>query len=361
MNKNTVKWVMGVTAMATTLSAVGLVGQTAFAATSLTETGSSLMYPLFQQEWIPAYKKVASSVTIDAASTGSGVGIAQAIAGTVTIGGSDAYLAPAQMAQSKTMVNIPVALSAQQVMYNIPGVKQSTHLKLTGDVLAQIYEGKIKYWNDAKITSLNKGVSLPHKQIVAIRRSDSSGDTFLFTQFLTDTNSTWKNSVAYGTTVSWPGLQGSMGAKGNSGIVTALQNTPYSVSYVGISWLNKAVATKKIGYAALKNRSGNYELPSSATISAAASSVSKSTPKNESVSIVYASGSKAYPIANFEYAIVNTKQPNAQTASTLKNFLNWAISPSGGNNSKLLTPVNFLPLPSFIESLSKAQINKITS
>ncbi|WAH39291.1 phosphate ABC transporter substrate-binding protein PstS [Alicyclobacillus dauci] len=359
MDRKYSKLVAGFAALATSVSVFGLTGPTAFAATSISESGSSLMYPLFTQQWITAYKKVAPSVSINAASTGSGTGIAQAIAGTINIGASDAYLAPAQQKQNPTMVNIPVAVSAQQVMYNIPGLSQSTHLKLTGDVLAQIYQGQIKLWDDAKIASLNKGVKLPHKQIVTIRRSDSSGDTFLFTQFLSDTNSSWANNVAYGTTVSWPALQGSLGAKGNSGIVTALAQNPYSISYVGISWLNNALATKKIGYAALKNRSGNYELPTNATISAAANAMAKSTPKNESVSLVYAPGSTAYPIANYEYAIVNTKQANSTTASAVKNFLNWAVSSSGGNSTKYLAPVHFLPLPSTVVSLSKAQISKI--
>lgn len=359
MNKRVVKWFTGMATVATAMTAVGFAGQSVFASTTLTESGSSLMYPLFTNEWIPAYEKANPGVTLQAASTGSGTGISEAENGVVDIGASDAYLPPATLQQNPNMENIPMAISAQQVMYNLPGISQSQHLKLTGNVLAEMYLGQITYWDDKRITSLNKGVKLPHKPIVLIHRSDSSGDSFLFTSFLSDTNSTWESKVGESTLPSWPGVQNSIGAAKNSGIVTALQNTPYSISYVGISYLQEALGTKKIGYAALQNRSGNYELPTSATIAAAANAVVNDVPKNEAYSLIYAPGKTSYPIINFEYAIVNTNQPSAAQAEEVKKFLEWAISPTEGNQSKYLTPVHFLPLPLKIESLSMAQVNKI--
>lgn len=359
MSKKYTKWVTGMAALATTVAAVGLTGPAAFAGTTLSETGSSLMYPLFQQEWVPAYSKVAPSVTLNPASTGSGTGISDSIAGTVNIGASDAYLAPSQVAKTPGIENIPMAISAQTIMYHVPGISQSKHLRLTGNVLAQIFEGKITKWNDKQIVALNKGIKLPNHPIVTIRRSDGSGDTFLFTQLMTATNAWWRNNIEYGTSVSWPAVKGSIAAEGNSGIVTALSNTPYSVSYVGISYLKTALATKKIGEAAVQNKAGNFELPTPATIQADASAGAKHVPKNESISLVYAGGKNSYPIVNFEYVIVNTKQPNASTALAVKKFLNWAISPTGGNAKKYMTPVNFLPLPTAVKPLSQAQINKI--
>ncbi|QSO52462.1 phosphate ABC transporter substrate-binding protein PstS [Alicyclobacillus curvatus] len=324
---------------------------------TLNETGSSLLYPLFNNQWIAAYQSVDSNVKLTAASTGSGTGISQAIAGTVQIGASDAYLSDAQMKQNPNMLNIPLAISAQQIMYNLPGV--TGHLKLTGDILGQIYLGKIKYWDDAAITALNPGVKLPHQQIVPVRRTDGSGDTFLFTQFLSDTNKTWGSSSGpqFGTSISWPALSSLVGANGNDGVVTQLANTKYSVGYVGISWLDKGTQ-KGLGYAQLQNKAGNFVLPTQQNIQAAASSMVSQVPTDERISLIYAPGANSYPIINFEYAIIN-KQQSAGTASALKKFLTWAIDPKGGDSSQYMTPVHFLPLPSSVAPKSQAQINQI--
>lgn len=323
---------------------------------ALAETGSSLLYPLFNSQWIAAYHSVAQNVQLSSASTGSGTGISDAIAGTVDIGASDAYLPDSQMSQTPDMLNIPVAISAQQVMYNLPGV--TGHLKLTGSILAKIYEGKITYWDDSEIASLNPGVKLPHQVIKPVRRSDSSGDTFLFTQFLSDTSSDWNQKYQYGTTVSWPGLQSEIGAKGNDGVVAALSSTKYSVGYVGISWLSKATQ-EGLGYAQLQNKAGNFVLPTTANIQAAANQGAKNVPQDERVSLIDEPGATSYPIINFEYLIVKDDQPSAAKATALKNFLNWAIDPAKGNASQYMNPVHFLPLPANVHSKSQAQIKKI--
>lgn len=324
----------------------------------LTETGSSLLYPLFNSQWIAAYEGQNPNVTLEAASTGSGQGISDSTQGLVNIGASDAYLADAAMQQTPGMLNIPLAISAQEIAYNVPGLSKNTHLKLTGDVLAKIYTGQIKYWDDSAITALNNGVKLPHHAIVPIRRSDGSGDTFLFTQFLSKTNSTWNSKYQYGTTVSWPSVQGEVGSQGNSGVESSLKSTSYSVGYLGISYLDQAVSDG-LGYASLQNKDGNFVLPTQSNIQAAANSISN-VPSDERVSLIDTAGKDSYPIINFEYAIIKDKQSDATTATALKKFLNWAISPTGGNDSKYLTPVHFLPLPSSTLSLSQAQINKIS-
>ncbi|GMA56028.1 phosphate ABC transporter substrate-binding protein (PhoT family) [Alicyclobacillus sacchari] len=326
------------------------------ATVSLSETGSSLLYPLFNTEWIPAYHKVQPSVQITAASTGSGTGISDATAGTVDIGASDAYMADAQMAQTPGMLNIPVAISAQQVMYNLPGVKG--HIHLNGAVLAQIYEGKVTYWDDKNIRALNPGVSLPHQLIKPVYRSDGSGDTFLFTQYLSHASANWSQQYGYGTSISWPGLATAIGAKGNDGVVAALSKTKYSVGYVGISWLDKAVQAG-LAYAALQNRAGQYVLPTTSNIQAAAAAV-KQVPSDERVSLIDEPGADSYPIINFEYLIVKKTQPSASTAHALQGFLKWAIDPAKGNAATFLTPVHFLPLPANIFTKSQAQIAQIT-
>lgn len=320
---------------------------------TLAETGSSLLYPLFNGEWISAYKSVDSNVTMTAASTGSGTGQTDAINGTVQIGASDAYLSSGQMQQNPSMLNIPVAISAQQIMYNLPGIPKNTHLKLSAPVLAKIYEGKITKWNDPAIQSLNSGVTLPNLPIIPVVRSDGSGDTFLFTSFLNTASSTFQPS----TQESWPTVQSEVSANGNDGVVTVMGQNKGSVGYVGISWLDKA-QQQGLGYAALKNKNGNFVLPSSVNIKAAVSNV-PSVPADEILSLINEPGTKSYPIINFEYALINSQQKSAATATALKNFLNWAISPTGGNQSKYLAPVHFQPLPSNVKPLSQAQINKI--
>lgn len=327
----------------------------------LQETGSTLLWPLFQL-WVPAYKHVAPNVMLTPSGTGSGVGIAQASAGVVQIGASDAYMSNGQLMKTPGMLNIPLAISAQQIMYNIPGIKQSTHLHLTGNVIAQMYMGKIKYWNAPQIADLNKGIKLPHLAIVPIHRHDGSGDTFLFTQFMTDTNQAWANpstGVGFGTSVSWPAVPGALDGVGNSGVVQIAARTTGSIAYVGISWLNNALKDG-MGEAMLQNRAGRYLLPNNATISAAANMMIAKTPKDERISLIYAPGANSYPIINYEYAIVNDKQANADTASAVKNLLLWAISPNGGNKQSFMSQVHFLPLPASIYPLSKAQIEKIS-
>ncbi|UOF91436.1 phosphate ABC transporter substrate-binding protein PstS [Fodinisporobacter ferrooxydans] len=327
------------------------------AAVTINETGSSLLYPLFNGQWISAYKSVDPNVSISAASTGSGAGISQAIAGTVQIGASDAFMSDAQMKQNPSILNIPLAISAQQIMYNLPGMGKDQHLNLGGDVLAKIFLGQVKYWDDPAIADLNKGVKLPHEQIIPVHRSDGSGDTFLFTQYLTDTNSTWKQKVNFGTSVSWPSVQGGIGAKGNDGVVQQLANNKYSIGYVGISWLDKGTQ-QGLGYASLQNKDGKFVLPTSANIQSAVNAMVSKVPDDERISLIDAPGATSYPIINFEYAIVNTKQP-ADMAAALKKFLNWAIDTKGGNKAEYMTKVQFLPLPASVEPKSKAQIEKI--
>jgi phosphate transport system substrate-binding protein len=324
---------------------------------SLQEAGSSLIFPLFQL-WQVAYKSVAPNVNLTPAAGGSGAGISQASAGTVQIGASDAYMSRGQLAKSPDVLNIPLSVSAQQIMYNLPSVSKKTHLKLTGNLLADIFLNKIHYWDAPQIKALNKGVRLPHWLIYPIHRADGSGDTFLFTTFLSDTSAQWANSVGYNTTVNWPTVKYAPAAAGNAGIVQTASQTPGSISYVGISWLDKGTAAG-LGEAQLQNKAGNFILPTHDTILAAANATVNSVPKDERVSLIYAPGANSYPIINFEYAIVKKQQSSTAVADAVKNLLLWAISAKGGNQESFLTQVHFLPLPAKVEPLSKAQINSI--
>lgn len=330
-------------------------GASAFASTNLLETGSSLVYPLMNL-WVAAYQKDHPGVEITTQSTGSGTGISQAISGVAQIGASDAYMSDAQLATSK-MLNIPLAISAQQINYNVPGLND-VHLNLSGPVLAGIYSGTIRYWDDAHIKSINKQYAskLPHHEITPIHRSDGSGDTFLFTQYLSFSTPSWKNGPGFGTTISWPAVANAIGAHGNPGMVQTCQNTQYSIAYIGVSFLNQTNAAH-LGYAALQNRAGKFVLPQSNTIRSAAEELVSKTPHDERISLIFAPGASSYPIINYEYAIVNPSQANGETRAALVEFLKWSVN--SGNDGHFLDAVHFLPLPESVKKLSVAQLNDI--
>ncbi|MBV9013169.1 MAG: phosphate ABC transporter substrate-binding protein PstS [Pseudonocardiales bacterium] len=323
---------------------------------ALTETGSTLLYPLFN-EWDPAYHQQHPNITITAQGTGSGTGIAQAGAGAVDIGASDAYLSPGDLHKNPGLLNIPLTISAQQVNYNVPGVTK--HLKLNGQVLSGIYQGTITHWNDPAIARLNPGVNLPNLAIAPLHRSDGSGDTFLFTQFLSkaDPNG-WGKKISFGTTVSFPTVPGALGENGNGGMVSGCASTPGCVAYIGISYLGQ---TNKdgLGEAALGNAAGHYELPDAATIQAEAQGFVSKTPANGVISLIYGPAPNGYPIINYEYAIINSAAETGSKAQAVRAFLTWAIQGSGGNAASFLNPVQFQPLPAPVVTQSQAQIAKI--
>jgi len=322
----------------------------------LLETGSTLLYPLFNL-WVPDYQKGHPDVQITTQGTGSGTGISQAISGIAQIGASDAYMSDPQMKEKPGVLNIPLAISSQMINYNLPGLNNQ-HLKLSGPVLADIYDGKVRSWDDPAIAKLNPGVKLPHNEIIPVHRTDGSGDTFIFTQYLSFSTPAWSNSTGYGTTVSWPAVQGGIGAEGNPGMVNATKGTPYSIAYIGISFRN-ATDSAGLGEAALENKDGKFVLPEDSTVSAAVKEMSAKTPADERLSLIFAPGDQSYPIINYEYAIVKEQQPSEQTATALKEFLSWAISPNGGSAQHYMKAVGFVPLPQEIRRMSGKQIAMI--
>ena len=341
------------------LTIPGIVGA-AHAAEDVTilETGSSLLYPLFNL-WVQGYSKIAPTLRITTQSTGSGTGIAQAIKGIAQIGASDAYMAGPQVKKNPTMLNIPLAISAQNVVYNLPGLNGSA-LNMSGPVLAGIYSGKITNWNDKAIAALNPGVALPNHAILPIHRTDGSGDTFIFTQYLSKSTPEWASSVAFGTTVSWPAVQGGIGAIGNPGMVQTAAQNPYSIAYVGVSFLAEIQAAG-LGVSPLQNKAGKFVLPNPQTIVAAASGLIDATPADQRISLIFADGEMAYPIINYEYAIVDSKQPSAALAKAIKGLLTWAIDPMGGSTGDYLSKVHFVALPDKIRTQSHARIATISA
>ncbi len=323
---------------------------------TLNESGSTLLFPLFQA-WITGYKSVKPEVEITAAATGSSAGTKAAIAGSVRIGTSDAYLSDEVAAQNPQILDIPLVISAQTINYNLPGLN-GAHIKIDGPTLVAIYTGAVTEWDDPAIKGMNPGAALPHHAIIPVRRADGSGDTFIFTQFLDFSTQTWEDNPGYGTDIAWPKVAAEKTAVGNDGIVQTLAATPDAIGYVGISYADQ-IAKAGLGTAMVKNQDGKFLLPTPDTIADAAAQLDPRTPPYERISLVFAPGDSSYPLINYEYAVVSKAQPDAETAHALRSFLRWAISVTGGNAGKYLTPVGFIPLPDFIRGLSQAQIAQI--
>jgi phosphate transport system substrate-binding protein len=226
--------------------------------------------------------------------------------------------------------------------------------------LSAIYQGQVTNWNSSQIASLNPGVSLPNLPIVTVHRSDSSGDTFLFTSFLSDTDpSGWGAKYSYSTSIQFPNAPGAEGAEKNSGMLSTCQATKGCIAYIGVSYLHKALQAG-LGEAELQNKSGNFELPTATAISAEAAGYAAETPRTGTISMIYGPASSGYPIVNYEYAIVQSHQSSSATAGAIQAFLAWAVDPAGGNGSSYLDQVNFVPLPEQVRNIALNELSKIS-
>lgn len=320
---------------------------------SITETGSTLLFPLFGA-WQTAYSTADPSITITSGATGSGTGITDASQGLVNVGASDAYLSSSDLAQSPGLLNVPLAVAAVDVNYNVTGVKKP--LNLNGTVLAQIYSGKITKWNDPAIAKLNPGVSLPAEAIVTLHRADSSGTTFVFTSYLNAQDPSGWASANVGTTITWPSAPGSLAETGSGGMLTACGTTKGCIAYLGISYLAKATAAS-LGTASLANKAGKFQQPTSAAISAALASF-PAPPASGAEPLIDTSAAGGYPILNYEYAIVKKSQPSKAEATAVTTFLKWVVTT--GDTAKYLSAVGFEPLPSNVAAISQTLISSIS-
>jgi phosphate transport system substrate-binding protein len=330
---------------------------------AISEDGSTLLLPLMQN-WASAYAKATGvSVHVDPTGGGSTKGINDASSGAVDIGASDAYLSSGDVLKNPSLLNIPLAVSAQSIIYNLPELPQSVHVKLTGTVLAEMYDGTIKTWDDPMIKDLNGGIKLPDIPVVPFHRyPKGSGDTFIFTSYLSTQDATragnWNSAVGYGTQVAWPKLASAVPVPDSVTMYEKCGATPGCVGYDGVSYLAKAQAPPyNLGEAALQNGGGHYTTPSGPAIQAEVSKFIAITPANETIAMIAGPGGDGYPIVNYEYAIVSTHQPSAARAKALKAFLTWVVTT--GNGSSFLGQVNFQPLSADIQTLSKQQIARI--
>lgn len=309
---------------------------------TLNGAGSTLVAPL-EAEWASAFNSKTGN-TVNYNPVGSGTGIADISAGTVDFGASDAPLSPTQAAGCHNCIQIPWALSATGIGYNVPGAGHK--LRLTGSLLSQIYLGNITTWNDPRIARVNKGAHLPNLKITPVFRSDGSGDTYAFTNYLTQVSSAWKSKVGVGTSVSFP--TGASG-KGNSGVTAVLQGTPGSVAYIAVSYL----IAHQLPAVAIQNRAGKFEYPNLSNIENAAAVV-KHVPASGALSIVNPpkKAKIAYPISTFTYVIAPTHGPQS---GLLRSFVQYAL----GQGHSFGANLDFAPLPKVVVKSDKARANSL--
>lgn len=315
---------------------------------SLQGAGASFPNPLYQK-WMSEYGKVKPNVKLDYQSIGSGGGIKQLKEQTVDFGASDAPMKDEDLKSAPgEVLHVPTVLGAVVITYNLEGV--SHPLRFSAEVLADIFLGKIKKWNDPKIAADNPGVTLPSTDITVVHRSDSSGTSAVFTDYLSKVSAEWKEKVGAGTSPSWPvGL----GQKGNEGVTGQVKQTPNTVGYVELAY----AVQNKLPVAQIKNASGNFITPSIDAVTAAASGSLATTPDDLRVSITNAAGADAYPISSYTYILVYKAQKDAAKGKALVDFLWWGIHDGEGFAKDL----QYAPLPADIVKRAEAKINSVTA
>lgn len=310
----------------------------------LNAAGATFPYPIYSK-WFTEYNRLHGDIQINYQSIGSGGGIRQLEAGTVDIGASDMPLTDQLLSSFKFKVlHFPTVLGAVVPTYNIQGVNQELHF--TGDVLANIYFGTISKWNDPAIKGINQGVNLPDQDIVVIHRSDGSGTTFVWTDYLSKVSKEWETKVGRNTSVNWPvGL----GGKGNEGVAGLVKQTPGAIGYVELIY----AIQNQLTYGLVKNQAGAYIKASLASVTAAAAGVQM--PEDFRISITNASGKNAYSICSFTYLLIPQQIADTSKKDAIKNFLHWMLT-TGQNEVESLS---YAKLPKAVASRELQQISQI--
>ncbi|HEY3933187.1 MAG TPA: phosphate ABC transporter substrate-binding protein PstS [Gemmatimonadales bacterium] len=319
----------------------------AAAAQSLTGAGGTFINPL-ATVWFPAFQKK-TGVQINYQSIGSGAGIQQYTQGTVDFGESDGPMTAEQMgAVQGDVIHIPAALGAVVMTWNVPALG-STKLRFDGPTIADIYLGKITKWNDSHIAALNPGVKLPSTDIIVVHRSDGSGTTYIFTDYLSKVSPDWKQKVKFATSVNWPvGL----GGKGNEGVTQQVKSVEGTIGYVELIY---AVANK-LPFADVKNAAGTFVTPSLETTTNAAASAKFPPNTDFRVSITNAPGPDAYPISSFTWFLVRPNMKDAAKAKAMKDFLEWMVTPEA---QAMATKLDYAPLPKEVIALEIARFKTL--
>jgi phosphate transport system substrate-binding protein len=312
--------------------------------------GATFPYPVYSK-WFDEYHKAHGNAQINYQSVGSGAGIKQVTEGTVDFGASDGPMNDEQMKayqdkHGSAIMHFPTVLGAAVPTYNVPGVSES--LKFTPEALAGIFLGRVTKWNDPLIADANKGVSLPAKDIVVVHRSDGSGTTYIWTDYLSKVSEDWKNKVGKGTSINWPvGL----GGKGSEGVTGLVKQTPNSIAYVELTY----AAQNNIAFGSVKNSSGTFVKADLASVSAAAASSAKEMPDDFRVSITNASGKNAYPISSFTWLLIPSKFSDAGKRDAMKDLLKWSL----GDGQGLVETLSYAKLPKEVVAKELKAIGQI--
>ena len=313
--------------------------------TQLNGAGATFPYPMYSK-WFSEYNKLHPDVQINYQSIGSGGGIRQVLNGTVDFGASDGPMSDEQLAQAKTKIlHIPTVLGAVVPAYNVPGI--SGEVKFTPEALAGIFLGKITSWNDPAITKSNPGVNFPNQPIIVIYRSDGSGTTFIFTDYLSKISKDWANTVGKGTSVKW---QIGMGGKGNEGVAGQIRQLQGSIGYVELIY----AVENKITYGSVRNAAGTFVKASLDGVTEAAASV-KTMPADFRVSITNAPGKTAYPISSFTWLLIPAQAKDPKKGKIISDFLDWMVT----DGQKLTSQLSYAPLPGSVVEKVKAAIKQI--
>jgi phosphate transport system substrate-binding protein len=329
----------------TLVSALAAAGQSS-AETLINGAGATFPYPLYSK-WFSEYAKIDPTVKFNYQSIGSGGGIKQIMAQTVDFGASDKFLTDEELrAAPGKLIHIPTVMGAVVVTYNLPGVGKG--LKLSTEDVADIFLGKITRWNDPRIVHDNPGVKLPDQPIIVVHRSDGSGTTAIFTDFLCGVSGEWKSRVGMGASCKWPvGL----GGKGNEGVAGQVKTTRFSIGYVELAYAFE----NKLPYAFLKNKSGVFIEPSIKSTSAAAAAAAKNMPADYRMSLVNQSGKDAYPIVGFTWLLVYEQQKDAAKGKKLVEFLHWELK----QGQKMAGALLYAPLPENVAKMVERTIKTI--
>ena len=323
--------------------------QTASGGVDLTGAGATFPYPLYSK-WFSDYA-ASTGVKINYQSIGSGGGIRQLIEGTVDFGATDSPMTDEEMAKAKggPVVHVPTVMGADVITYNVEGLTRP--LNLTGQVIADVFLGKIKKWNDARIAALNGDAKLPNQDILVVHRSDGSGTTYIFTDYLSAVSPAWKNGPGRGKEVQWPA---GLGAKGNEGVAGQVKQTPGAVGYTELAYAKQ----NRLAYAAVQNAAGEFVLPTLESITAAAAGMLTNLPENTDfrVSIVNPPGAGAYPIASFTWILIYQNQPNADKGRKLVAFLRWALREGDASASAL----DYAPLPTQMDARLEQRLQTVS-